>query len=126
MNRKLSVVLLTAMMVLVVSCKDTDEVIPELSVTPSVTDIVFAADGVTLTAGDSEISPVFTILTNQSDWDVQSDKEWLSVYRYRGNGFMVMAQPNSLDTPKEAAEIIVTAGNAAPVKIKVQQLGIEE
>ena len=124
-SKIVSYLLTAAVMVFAVSCKDTHEDPPVLFVTPAVTDIVFAADGITILADGVEISPVFSISTNQSKWEVtSSNRDWLHVYEYRGNSFIVTAEP-SLATPPSPAVITIVAGNAAPVRINVQQLGAE-
>jgi len=110
-----------ALMALMASCTDKEGPEPTLSVTPQVTDIEFAADGVTLTTGGST---TFTVVTNQSSWKVFPDKTWVKISK-SDNQFTVSADPVTGFVGPEAAEITVIAGKgmATSIRIGVQQRG---
>ena len=122
-----SVMLTVAVMAFVMSCKDKEEPVvpgsPALSVAPSVADVVFTAVGDSLIAGDLVISTTFRVETNQSKWDVTSNKPWVHLSK-SFNRFYLSVDPAGFTAP-EPAELTITAGNATPVKISVQQLGLE-
>ena len=124
--KKCSAVLLTAAVMAVnISCEDKDDAAPVLSVTPSDRDIVFAADGVNVVAADgSVVNPNFTVETNQTEWDVSvaSDETWLRIYRTGLHTFQLKPFPATGIVKPTPVEVIVTAGDAAPVRIAVQQL----
>ncbi len=124
-----SIALTVAVMATSMSCKDDKpEVQPEptLSVIPSDADIVFSADGATATADGKDIPNLYiTVETNQSPWDVKvSANPWLTVTKWSANTFRMTAKANTEFTPPAPVEITVTAGEAKPVKIRVQQLGV--
>ena len=118
-------VIFTVLMMLSVSCNP-EKVDATLSVTPSVTEIKFSADGKTVTAGENPVTPEFTVETNQGKWEVElSEKDsWLKVNK-SGNGFTLSADENTAPTEKTPITVTVTAGTADPVKIKVGQSGTE-
>ena len=125
---KFSTIALTvAAMALVLCCEDKPQAVPpeppSLSVNPSVTDIVFTADGATLIAVDSVISTTFRVHTNQDDWDVTVTpaNSWLRVSK-SFNRFYLSAESHTGVTAPDAAILTVTSGNAAPVRIDVGQL----
>ena len=123
--KQAAIALTAAVMVSSMSCKDKPEVQPEptLSVTPSVTDIVFSADGRTATVNGTDFTPLFKVETNQSLWDVSAGNcTWLTITRLPGSQFSVTAKNNTALTSPAPAEITVTAGDAKSVKIRVQQL----
>ncbi|MDR1156333.1 MAG: BACON domain-containing protein [Bacteroidales bacterium] len=110
--------LMAAVMALVVSCKDDDD--PALSVTPSATAIVFAADGASATSAGAAITPTFTVETNQGLWDVTSNQTWVKVNK-SGKTFTLSAGSAGTTAP-DPATVTVTAGGAKPVTITVTQL----
>lgn len=114
---------LTAAMLLSVSCNP-DKKEATFSVVPSVAEIKFSADGKTVTAGKNEITPEFTVDTNQSKWEVElSEKDsWLKVNK-SGNKFTLSADENTEPTERQPITVTVTAGTAKPVAINVTQAG---
>ena len=118
-----SAISLTVALVLVMSCKSKDdEPAPTLTITPWVTDVVFSADGSTLTSSGGEVIPsrTFTVNTNQKDWNVlPPSQSWVQVSK-SGNSFTLSAATQTSATAPVAAEVTVTAGTAS-VKIGVTQ-----
>ena len=107
------------------SCNDEQEdgdSLPVLSVTPSVTKVVFSADGASATSDGSLFNPRFTVETNHKIWYAKSNMPWVEVFRPSNlsNYFTISVMPVTGRAP-EAAEVTVTAGEAT-VKIVVQQL----
>jgi len=104
-------------MALVLSCKDKK---PVLSVTPSLNEVFFQADGQGVTTG----ATLFTVQHNQNSWEVTSNKTWVRATKWQtvtAHGFTLSADPCGT-IAQEPAEITVTAGSATPVKIRIQQL----
>ncbi|MEA4917216.1 BACON domain-containing protein [Proteiniphilum sp.] len=118
--RNFSIVLTITTMVFM-SCKD-EEPDPELSVSPTTTAIVFAADGKSATAGGTTISPTFTVTTNQESWDASSNQSWLHVKK-SGDTFTLSADANTNTSESAPATVTVTAGDAKSVTISVTQMG---
>lgn len=118
--RNFSIVLTVAAMVLM-SCKD-EEPDPELSVSPTTTAIVFAADGKSATSGGTTVTPTFTVTTNQASWDATSNQSWLHVKK-SGNTFTLSADANTNTSESAPATVTVTAGKATSVTISVTQMG---
>jgi len=116
---RFSAVALTAAMAFVMSCREDEE--PTLSVNPEVEALEFSADGTKLTSDGSDISPTFTVVTNQKEWNAESNQSWLQVSR-AGNNFTLSAVAHTSLTAPAAAEVTITAGTAMPVKIGVKQL----
>ncbi|MDR1876482.1 MAG: BACON domain-containing protein [Flavobacteriaceae bacterium] len=95
---------------------DSSSFSPSLSVENLPTlNLSFTADG-----GESY---VIAVKTNQSSWDVESDKGWCIVEKTGDNEFTVTALSNTFPQSPEPATITITAGDAQPVKIKVTQSG---
>ena len=116
-------VALTAAMALVSSCKEKDED-PTLSVAPDAAEVVFSADGGTLTAGGTAISATFNVSTNQKEWNVASSQStWLTVTDIdkANKKFTLSAARNNTLTPPANATVTVTAGEAQAVVITVKQ-----
>ncbi|MCL2133870.1 MAG: fibronectin type III domain-containing protein, partial [Bacteroidales bacterium] len=120
---RLSAIMLIASVMLGLSCKGENDV---LSVSPSLRNIVFSADGTLSVAGSSDVLQflVFTVETNRQ-WQVTANKTWVQALKTEGNVFTLSANPNDSVSPPEDAEVTVTAGNATPVKITVSQLGVD-
>ena len=105
-----------------VSC--TPEENPALTVKPSVSEMKFSADGKTVTAGGNEMTPEFTVETNQAKWEVAlSEKDsWLKVSETT-SGFKLSADENTAAEDRTPITVTVKAGKASPVTIKVTQSG---
>ena len=109
------IMLAVAVMIFVMSCKDE----PELSLSVQATDIIFSPDGASATAGDSPITPTFTVETNQGKWDVATNVSWLTASKSE-TGFTLSAEGNTAFTPREA-NVLVIAGNATAIRIHASQ-----
>lgn len=116
--------ILSFVSIVLVSCKEDKELDPELSVSPTTSSIIFAADGKSATSGGIDItaSPVFIVTTNQGSWDVVSDQSWLHVQKST-NSFKISVDANTGLDARNTAKVTVTAGNAQPVFITVTQMG---
>ena len=94
---------------------------PELSINPNKAAINFA----TL----EPVAESFDVTTNQETWEVKvtpADATWLKAERKTdGSGFTVTAEENLEPDPRTEATVTVTAGEATPIVIKVNQLGLE-
>lgn len=101
-----------------ISCKEETEK-PELSVMPPATIVVFAANGIDATSNGEAINPTFRVVTNQSQWGYTCDKNWVKIMK-SSNEFTLSADPAGI-TPQEEAKVTITAGDATPVIIRVQQ-----
>jgi len=89
-----------------------------LSVTPSVTDIVFAADGKSATSGGSPINSLtFTVETNQTWWNVIAEPNWVIISR-SGNQFTMSAAQNA-STITLTSQVTISAGNTEDAIIEV-------
>ena len=123
--RKVNMLLVAAVFLFSLSCKDNEdngaEKTPQLSVTPVVTDIVFAANGLA-TSGGVAIDPTFTVVTNQKRWTATPIDSWVRIVRLPDNKFRLEANPTTALTAPKGVEIVISAGDATPVKIGVQQL----
>ncbi|MDR3048070.1 MAG: SUMF1/EgtB/PvdO family nonheme iron enzyme [Bacteroidales bacterium] len=89
-------------------------VLPELSISPQQSEVNFNADG----TPDGNVA--FTVSTNQSEWNVKSNKAWLTVNKTI-SGFTITAAINTLTIASEPAIVIVSAGEAIPIEILVTQ-----
>ena len=120
--------LIVAAMMFHWSCKNDqneDEGVAVLGVTPSVTEIIFSADGTSATADGAPFDPmIFTIETNQRNWYAASNKTWLQVLRVSNlnNYFTVSVKSVAGINAPETAELTIAGGKAEPVKIVVRQL----
>ena len=103
-----------------VSCTPPED--PALSVKPSVSEMKFSADGKTVTAGGNEMTPGFTVETNQGKWEATlSEKDsWLKVSE-TSSGFTLSADENTTADDRGPITVTVKAGKANPVTIKVTQ-----
>ena len=120
------VALTIAAIALNASCKGDGEEEPILSVSPSVTDIVFSATGTSAATGDGTPleSLTFGVTTNHNSWEVSvtPSNSWLSATKTSaGYGFSLAAAVNNAATPPAPAVVTVTAGNAPQVTINVTQ-----
>ena len=97
-----------------------------LSVTPSMTEILFAADGASATSGGATVEPVFTVETDCRNWSVASNKAWVSVLRVSrlSDYFSLSVRPATGLIAPETAEVTVTAGDATPIVITVRQQAV--
>ena len=118
-----AITLTAATMAMNLSCKDDKEENPTLSVTPTVKDILFAANGKSATSGGSTTSTTFTVETNQDKWEVNRDKDWVHITT-SGNQFAITADEVTVTTAPEDAVVTVSAGKATPVTISVRQLAV--
>jgi len=119
---RISAALLTvAIVAMYSSCKGEDDD-PTLFVTPLVTDIVFSADGNTVTANGSTITNTFTVWTNQGEWKVESSETWVTHSKVSDEKFSLSVIQNDLFTAPKPAVITITAGKASAVTINVTQL----
>lgn len=118
-----SVALTVAAMAFVVACGDDES--PTLSIDPQVAGIVFTAGGTnaTVAGGGDAISTTFTVTTNQGDFKVTPSQSWVKVLNKTTTSFTLNAYELSEPAPREPAEVTISAGNATPVKITVNQLG---
>jgi len=103
-----------------VSCTPPED--PSLSIKPSVSEMKFSADGMTVIAGGSEITPEFTVETNQGKWEVAlSEKDsWLKVSQTT-SGFTLSADENKSTDKKGPITVTVTADKANAIVISVSQ-----
>ena len=121
-----AVALTVAAMVMSMSCKDKDkepEIIPDpvLSITPDVTDIVFAVSGETATSGGQTLpSLTFKVETNQQSWTVTPSHDWVTIEE-SGDFFTLSAEEAGWTAPPQAT-ITVKAGAATDVVINVTQM----
>lgn len=90
---------------------------PSLTVTPDISKISFTAGAVQ--------TYEFTVTTNQEEWAVDADEEWITIVRKTDNtGFFVNAILNTEFTARNAS-ITITAGVAESKTIAAEQLGLE-
>ena len=117
-------------LILCISCNN-NKLVPEtvpnpvLNVIPSVTDILFSANGATATSGGSFINTNFWVETNQPSWELTADQAWVSASKVSNRQFIVSVVPVTGVIAPEPAELIIKAGNAASVRIGVQQLAAD-
>ncbi len=101
---------------LLASCSIDDGVLPTLS-TNAPAEIAFKADG---TGG----MPFIEITTNQLSWDYAvtpaDGAGWLTVTKV-GYLLVLEAAPNIANVTRDAVNIIITAGDAAPVTVTLRQ-----
>ena len=105
-------ILLTA--AVMVSCGDVYESSQktDISAAPQVdrnSDLVFSADGKTVTLDGSPITPVFTVTCNQT-WLARSYQTWLTVERSE-TGFTLTATENT-DEYERKASLLLQGGEA--------------
>lgn len=109
------------------SCSKDDYEEPELTVAPTYSQIIFSADGQTATANGATITPEFTVATNQLDWSVDDDADWLSIEVDKPAGtFTLSAAANPSVEPRGQATVTVTAAGATPVILTVTQFGVPQ
>jgi len=133
MKNKFLLLIAGSVLALTLSCKDDDPESekesnkePSLMVNPSANFIVFNHDGQSASSNGEAISLSFKVETNQSDWDVESDQQWLTVTKMAiARYFSLSANPVLTTTSPLPAKVTVTAGNATPIIINVQQIGQE-
>ncbi|GHT78104.1 hypothetical protein FACS189464_0990 [Bacteroidia bacterium] len=96
-----------------------DDDASSLSLTPAGQNtIVFAADGTTTD------NVKFTVLTNQSEWNVQSDKNWVTLTVNKNeNSFTLRAKDSDVATTR-TANITVSAGTATFVLVATQAVAV--
>ena len=101
--------------------KEPEKVEPTLSINPEKTTISFAT-----------LEPVvesFDVDTNQESWDVvvtPATATWVKAAKKAdGSGFTVTAEENLEPGAREEATITITAGEATPIVIKANQLGLD-
>ncbi|WP_295940688.1 BACON domain-containing protein [uncultured Alistipes sp.] len=93
-----------------------------LSIDPVLSAIEFSADGAKAFDGDNEVTPTFTVATNQSTWSAESNKTWCTVTENKSAGtFTISAAANTSTTAPEAATVTIKAGEMEPVTIAVTQ-----
>ena len=123
--------LATVVMIFSLSSCEEEKEKPRLSLYPPAPAVIeFAANGVNYTNdGLTPMWSYFIVQTNywswdgpadQNTWDVQSNKSWLTATKHYTT-LVLRAEPAGLIAP-EPAELIITAGNATPIKIRVTQL----
>jgi hypothetical protein len=96
------------------ACQNDDDV-SSLSLAPSgQTTVSFAADGTTTE------NATFTVVTNQSTWNIQVNKNWVTFIK-NSNSFTLKAKVNDLYTMPEKATVTISAGKATPIVIEVTQ-----
>lgn len=120
MKRKSFLMLLTGMFAIssgaLVGCNDDDDVNKKnsLSVTP--------ASAIEFKAGDNQ-DVVLTVKTDAKSWAFEKNGEWI-VAKQDGDKLTVNAQANTTESVRPG-RITITAGNAEPVNINVNQKGLE-
>ena len=120
MKRKSFLMLLTGMFAIssgaLVGCNDDDDVNKKnsLSVTP--------ASAIEFKAGDNQ-DVVLTVKTDAKSWAFEKNGEWI-VAKQGGDKLTVNAQANTTESVRPG-RITITAGNAEPVNINVNQKGLE-
>ena len=99
-----------------VGCNDDDDVNKKnsLSVTP--------ASAIEFKAGDNQ-DVVLTVKTDAKSWAFEKNGEWI-VAKQDGDKLTVNAQANTTESVRPG-RITITAGNAEPVNINVNQKGLE-
>ncbi|GHT22945.1 hypothetical protein FACS189430_05500 [Bacteroidia bacterium] len=112
--KSLAAVFMMSAAVVVSSCKKDKDEVPSLSITPSQTAVKFKADG------SADGNATFTVATNQSEWNAEPSKTWVTVSK-TATGFTLSAAANTALTAPEAATVTVTAGTATPVVLTVTQ-----
>jgi hypothetical protein len=123
-------ILITSIFIALLACEDNNRHYPllpeepELSIAPNISSVYFKADGSVM--GDAGISNRYTltVVTNQSDWNVISDKTWCHAER-DNNKLIISVQPNPTLLEAEEATVTLTAGEAPPLSISIIQSGIE-
>ena len=131
MKNKLLLLITGTVLAMTLSCKDDDPESnkdsnkePSLLVSPSANYIVFNHDGQKATSDGEDIGLSFKVETNQNDWDVSSDQNWLTVTKVSiARYFSLSANPVLTTSAPQPAKVTVTAGNATPIIINVQQIG---
>lgn len=94
------------------ACESTDEVMPELKVTPS--------ENITFKASDNE--PVtLEVMTNQDSWSVGKTPEWLNVKTTESSLILTVNDNETEDL--RLGRIVISAERALPVKIAIVQEG---
>ena len=121
MKRKSFLMLLTGMFAIssgaLVGCNDDDDDVNKknsLSVTP--------ASAIEFKAGDNQ-DVVLTVKTDAKSWAFEKNGEWI-VAKQDGDKLTVNAQANTTESVRPG-RITITAGNAEPVNINVNQKGLE-
>ena len=120
MKRKSFLMLLTGMFAIssgaLVGCNDDDDVNKKnsLSVTP--------ASAIEFKAGDNQ-DVVLTVKTDAKSWAFEKNGEWIGA-KQDGDKLTVNAQANTTESVRPG-RITITAGNAEPVNINVNQKGLE-
>ena len=130
MMKKFFVLVTTSVLALTMSCKENEdpETIlkdPTLTIDPPSKLIVIDHQGQSALLEDGEeIGPIFSfrVSTNQDDWDVESNQEWLTV-RKVSMYFRLDVNPVLSSVAPPPAKITITAGAASPVTLNVQQMG---
>ena len=100
-----------------VGCNDDDDDVNKknsLSVTPS--------SAIEFKAGDNQ-DVVLTVKTDAKSWAFEKNGEWI-VAKQDGDKLTVNAQANTTESVRPG-RITITAGNAEPVNINVNQKGLE-
>lgn len=121
MKRKSFLMLLAGMFAIssgaLVGCNDDDDDVNKknsLSVTPS--------SAIEFKAGDNQ-DVVLTVKTDAKSWAFEKNGEWI-VAKQDGDKLTVNAQANTTESVRPG-RITITAGNAEPVNINVNQKGLE-
>lgn len=94
-----------------------------MTVSPADQTFVFSASGEKFFADGIEAEPVFQIVTTASEWDAEVQSSWCSIEKDIENMTLTLhaeACTSDENTP-ETAVITITAGNAVPVEITVNQ-----
>ena len=127
----LAVLYVTALVCLV-SCgqkkkSQNDVPVAQLTVSPQGS-VVFSSNAQRVTIGTEVTDPVFTVSTNQSDWSVASDREWLTATVDKdANKFTLSAKPNANISSIPTASVTVSVNDTLKIVIPVSQLsfGVE-
>lgn len=103
----------------ILSCSSDEEEIPL-----PILEIDYNREIITFTAQALDNEDVtINVQTNQDTWNVVCDKPWCKVTKHNGY-FVVSADECKSSTPNPDATIMITAGGATPIKIKVVQEGL--
>lgn len=94
---------------------------PTLMVSPLIRSIEFSGDGTTTQAGSSLITPEFNVFTSMGIWDVQSDKDWLTVHKEDKSFSLSAATLIGSVVPHEPATVTVSVAGVPDVTIAVTQ-----
>ncbi len=96
---------------------DDPEPAATLSISPDITAVEFSYDGQQAFNGATSVTPVFTVTTDQSDWQVAvtpSTATWCQAVKTTdGSGFTLYATENAAAESPAPATVTVTAGGAA-------------